>query len=185
MRAISLWQPWASAIAVGAKRVETRHWSTPYRGPLAIHAAKRKNINELIYHSATWGWCGALRPLGLTMGGNEKLWDLLPFGAIVATCELTDCRPTDSFTGAEIDMPRRPEGEKSDIYCWTERHMGNFELGRFGWILENIQPTRWPIPFKGAQGFFNVPDSLFEKPLTVAQQYANREQHGHFGAGHS
>ena len=35
MKAISLWQPWASAVALGSKRVETRSWSTSYRGPLA------------------------------------------------------------------------------------------------------------------------------------------------------
>lgn len=39
MKALTLWQPWASLIAVGAKTIETRSWSTTYRGPLAIHAA--------------------------------------------------------------------------------------------------------------------------------------------------
>ena len=41
MLALSLWQPWASAIAVGAKVFETRHWATERRGLIAIHAAKR------------------------------------------------------------------------------------------------------------------------------------------------
>src|SRR3972149_12240119 len=40
MKAISLWQPWASLIAVGAKKYETRSWDTPYRGPLVICASK-------------------------------------------------------------------------------------------------------------------------------------------------
>ncbi len=40
MKAITLWQPWATLVAIGAKRFETRSWSTHYRGPLAIHAAK-------------------------------------------------------------------------------------------------------------------------------------------------
>src|SRR6266446_8164646 len=34
-------QPWATLIALGAKRIETRSWSTSYRGPLAIHASGR------------------------------------------------------------------------------------------------------------------------------------------------
>lgn len=42
MKALTLWQPWASLVALGAKRIETRSWSTTYRGPLAIHAAARK-----------------------------------------------------------------------------------------------------------------------------------------------
>lgn len=40
MRAISLLQPWATLVALGAKRRETRSWPTRYRGPIAIHASK-------------------------------------------------------------------------------------------------------------------------------------------------
>ncbi len=40
MKAITLHQPWATLVAVGAKRIETRSWATSYRGPLAIHAAR-------------------------------------------------------------------------------------------------------------------------------------------------
>lgn len=47
MKAISLWQPWASAIAVGAKRVETRSWATKYRGP---PDALIRQIKRAIYH---------------------------------------------------------------------------------------------------------------------------------------
>lgn len=43
MKALSLHQPWASAIALGLKHLETRSWATSYRGPLAIHAARRCN----------------------------------------------------------------------------------------------------------------------------------------------
>lgn len=41
MKAITLWQPWASAIDLGMKRVETRGWKTSYRGELVICAATR------------------------------------------------------------------------------------------------------------------------------------------------
>ena len=41
IRIISLWQPWASLIALNLKQYETRSWGAPYRGKLAIHAAKR------------------------------------------------------------------------------------------------------------------------------------------------
>lgn len=40
MKGLSLTQPWATLVAIGAKRIETRIWATSYRGPLAIHAAK-------------------------------------------------------------------------------------------------------------------------------------------------
>lgn len=44
MKAISLWQPWASLIACGAKIYETRDWAPPRNligQPIAIHAAKK------------------------------------------------------------------------------------------------------------------------------------------------
>src|SRR5260370_42147173 len=41
MKALTLWQPWASLVAFEEKKVETRTWATKYRGPLAIHAAVR------------------------------------------------------------------------------------------------------------------------------------------------
>jgi hypothetical protein len=41
MRALSLWQPWASLIYDERKLIETRHWYMSCIGPLAIHAAKR------------------------------------------------------------------------------------------------------------------------------------------------
>lgn len=38
MKALTLYQPWASLIADGRKTVETRSWGTKHRGLLAIHA---------------------------------------------------------------------------------------------------------------------------------------------------
>lgn len=40
VRALSVRQPWAALIVDGVKDVENRTWSTPHRGPLAIHAAR-------------------------------------------------------------------------------------------------------------------------------------------------
>lgn len=47
VKAISLWEPWASLMRSGAKTVETRSWYTSYRGPLLICAAKRKDRDTL------------------------------------------------------------------------------------------------------------------------------------------
>jgi hypothetical protein len=41
MKCISLWQPFASAVALGIKKIETRSWMTYYSGPIAIHAAQK------------------------------------------------------------------------------------------------------------------------------------------------
>ena len=40
VKALTMTQPWASLVAIGENTIETRSWSTRYRGPLAIHAAK-------------------------------------------------------------------------------------------------------------------------------------------------
>ena len=44
MKAITLWQPWASMVAMGLKQNETRSWAPPKAligERIAIHAAKR------------------------------------------------------------------------------------------------------------------------------------------------
>lgn len=40
MRALTLKREWAWLVAAGHKRIENRSWTTPYRGPLMIHAGK-------------------------------------------------------------------------------------------------------------------------------------------------
>lgn len=40
LKALTLHQPWASLVAVGAKTIETRSRRISHRGPLAIHAGK-------------------------------------------------------------------------------------------------------------------------------------------------
>lgn len=136
MKAISLWQPWASAIALGLKSIETRGWATSYRGPLAIHAAKR--------------WAGDQREFGRIEHTLGRLPARVPLGAIVAVCTLSDCLST------------------YDLRCEVgsiERIYGDYRDGRYGWVLTDIRPLPEPIPFKGAQGFFNVPDELLHAVL--------------------
>lgn len=154
MRAISLHQPWASAVALGSKRIETRHWATPYRGPLAIHAAKRRMIGELLHAQSCYTWKGALAA-GNFIGRDRNLPETLPFGAIVAVCDLVDCRPTESFTVGELYHENVSAGDHDErLYKWTEADMGNFASGRFGWVLANIRALPEPVPCVGGQSFF-------------------------------
>lgn len=136
MKAISLWQPWASAIANGVKQFETRSWRTDYLGPIAIHAARKKDREARIifeglqnipeFHAAFY------------VKGQDK-FDDLPFGAIVAT--------------ARICMVGEVEWFKiSDL----ERALGDYTTGRFAWKLEEIKRLEQPVPCIGHQGFFNV-----------------------------
>jgi hypothetical protein len=47
MLCLTMTEPWASLVACGAKRIETRSWGTDHRGPLAIHAANGMTGNAL------------------------------------------------------------------------------------------------------------------------------------------
>lgn len=40
VRTLTMIDPWGTLVALGAKRIEIRSWSTPHHGPLAIHVAK-------------------------------------------------------------------------------------------------------------------------------------------------
>jgi len=130
MKAISLWQPWASLMAIGAKTIETRSWSTTYRGPLAIHASKRlvlPNDPEFLK---------AVKDLGL-------LDRELPLGAIVGTCELYDCIPVEKATATFF---RRPD---------KEILFGDWSPGRYLWLTQNFKRFDIPIPARGKQGLWD------------------------------
>ena len=134
MKALSLWQPWASLIAAGVKKVETRHWPTAYRGPIAIHAAKRlesdcgEELDELCLEEFGCHWRTSL-----------------PRGAIVATANLVACeRMFEQYT---IDSPYPG---RIEFVC------GNWEEGRFAWLLQNVVPLKQLVPYRGMQGLFNA-----------------------------
>mgnify|MGYP002626039925 CR=1 FL=1 len=159
MKCISLWQPWASAVAIGSKRIETRSWSTKYRGPLLIHAAKRCHRGELRELERINFWRGAMASL---LGAAEHMHsdEWLPFGALVAIADLVDCRPTSQFDPSELRAARRPSWSTSNYYDWCEADLGDFSAGRFGWVLENVRCISPSIPYRGFQQLFEVSESL-------------------------
>jgi hypothetical protein len=157
VKAISLWQPWASLIAIGAKRIETRSWSANYVGPLAIHAAKR--------------WTGEMYRLCLTEPFQSALIphfetpEALPLGCIVATCRLIGCAPVRDRPyspifedSAEIDIIEIPPDGR-------EREFGDYTPGRFAWVLTDIVRLRAPVAVTGRQGFFEWDPSAHFVPV--------------------
>lgn len=136
MRALSLTQPWASLVVIGAKRVETRSWYTQFNGRIAIHASLKwaDDDKEL---------CGE-EPFrtALHAGGYEGPADL-PRGAIIGTAFLYGCRFTEDVA------PQLSE---------TEREFGNYERGRYAWFLRDPFRLTEPIPMRGALGLWRVPE---------------------------
>ena len=137
MKAISLWQPWASLWLSPRKIHETRHWPTAHRGWMAVHAAKRF---EKDHHPE-------LAQILRAEFGASWFKDL-PTGAIIGMVNIIDCIPTEVIRAADHSV--------DDMEC------GNFGPGRFGWQRREFKLLPEPIPFRGLQGVFNVPDELMQ-----------------------
>ncbi len=144
MRGISLYEPWATLIALGEKRYETRSWSTAYRGPLLICASKRK-LSLYQYPP--------IKKVLEVFVRHGLFFDDLEFGYALAIVDLTDVYRADDLL--HVDRFYGLLGE-------NEKFFGNFSPGRFAWKLENIRRLKNPIPIKGKQGLFNVPDDLIK-----------------------
>jgi len=137
MKAISIIEPWASLIKEGYKHIETRSWQTEYRGELYIHASKTK----------------------LTKREREKhgeLFELLGdtdfgHGHLIAKCNLVDCRLiTDDLIK---EVKKNPKEFISGFYT----------VGRYAWVLEDIEVLETPIPIRGRLGLW-----AFEEAKAVA-----------------
>lgn len=141
MRAITVRQPWAWAIAAGHKLVENRSAGFPatYRGPLLIHASK------------AWSKRGGTDPRikgrwhGLRLGSDLDAVDFRDrLGVVLALAELTDAHPD---TGC-----CRPWGESEYVGSDQQLHRGVLHL-----LLEDVRRLPEPVPCRGALGLWTPP----------------------------
>jgi activating signal cointegrator 1 len=128
VRALSLTQPWATAVAIGIKQWETRSWPTSVRGEIAIHAAK-----------GFPRWAKDFAQEEQDAGRLPK--GQLPLGSIVCLAELIECRQAETV-----------DKEIGDI----ERSYGDYSDGRFAFKLINVRPLAEPVLWRGALGFWSV-----------------------------
>ncbi|MHB8272006.1 ASCH domain-containing protein [Bradyrhizobium sp.] len=124
MKAISLWQPWASLIACGAKPFETRHWAPPREligQTIAIHAAKKVDkdaaamATDIMYGQfdnhgglaermeASWGIYGDADNLMVKFGDT-----IMPVGFSSAPQDVKPLIPPPRATGRQkfFDLPQ-------------------------------------------------------------------------------
>ena len=133
MKAITLTQPWATLVAIGAKKIETRSWRTNYRGPLAIHAGKglgafsEADIVALMRSSPFFE--------ALTAAGFGEIYKL-PRASIVCITNIENCVPT-------TEMNKFPVSPELDF--------GDYNPGRYAWYLGPVKRLENSIPAKGAQ----------------------------------
>jgi len=133
MKALTVRQPWAWAIAHGGKNVENRTWYTAYRGPFAIHAALKDDVDGHRDHRI-------LRAMGEAIeDADEDRFDYI-YGALIAAVELVD---------VHSDLARSCDcGPWADPYAWH-------------WVLADAWPLPEPIPATGRQGLWvPAPDLL-------------------------
>jgi single-strand DNA-binding protein len=140
MLALSLWQPWATLVAVGAKRIETRSWR--YKGEvpvqLAIHATKT-------FPPAARALCSEEPYQTVLRVNGYRSPESLPLGRVLATCTLLQCVPVETC---------RPDD-------YAELAFGDYTPGRFGWLLDDVRRLDPPVQARGAQGLWR-----WEPPVT-------------------
>lgn len=140
MRAISLHQPWATAMALGFKTFETRDWRPQVDAPfdMAIHAAKVWRPEQVRFYSN-------MRTV------HPDLPAEMPLGKIVAVVSVR------AFHRTEEAAPGLGRVE----LLW-----GNYDPLRWAWETSNLRVLREPLAWRGQQGFFAVPDSVLRGALT-------------------
>lgn len=124
MKALTIWQPYAQAIAIGLKKFETRSWSTKYRGKIAIHTS--------------------VKPLSKERKLLAEKYDIknFSFGEIIVIADLTDCiLMTENFIKSqpqsELDLGNWCIGNYAwkleNIQILTQPQKANGKQGLWDW----------------------------------------------------
>lgn len=147
MKAITLWQPWATMAVLGIKQHETRSWPTKYRGQLLIHAAARferawlETVVQAIEHVLA---VDVPRPLHRFINSSAYRYPgAYAVGALVGFVDVTDCYAVESAHSQGLDAA-----------------LGDYSAGRWAWQLQGAVPFANPIPCRGRQGFWNYEPGL-------------------------
>jgi hypothetical protein len=156
MKALSIWQPYASLVAVGEKRIETRIWGTKHRGLLAIHAMQKWDA-DLWRTSRVSPVEEALRRHDLYSGPEEESHGNLAFGAVLCYVDLLDCvTVVRTKMGVRLGGPRPLDGsDRSEVYndllSENELAFSVFQPGRYAWIMRLVHRFEVPIAAPGAR----------------------------------
>ncbi len=156
MKAITIWNPWASLIAIGVKPHETRSWATNYRGQIAIHAAQKdvhKIMRELPHDVLVAMYDNLYKGYGIKSGALSRLAD--EQGHIIATAMLAECWQVIEHTPTAIIL-RQSNGIGVDKIPIDAPYLmfGDYSVGRYIWGLANVCKLPEPIPAKGMQGLW-------------------------------
>lgn len=155
-RALTLTQPWATLVSIGAKHYETRSWPTNYRGWLAIHAAKNYPSEcRKLWHTHL-AYRRALQAVGYEDPRE------LPCAAVLCVARVVGCMSTNHWRPADDSdefafgnyAPDRYAFQLKDI-----RHLNQRGLNRFNQV-------------RGKLGFWTLPQPITEQDLLPTGEQA-------------
>lgn len=128
MKVLSIKEPYATLIKDKVKFIETRSWKTNYRGVLYIHASKSKVGKDILNKKSL-----------------SKLYniDKLNYGKIICKCKLIDCIVMDTNFINKVKL------NNNEYIC------GDYKIGRYAWILDDIEVLDNFIDTNGRLGIWN------------------------------
>lgn len=142
MKVLSLLQPWATLVVIGAKKIETRSFRTKYRGPILIHAGiKMGRDQEYLIFS---------EPFHSALKNLKEL----PLGKIIGSVTIKEVVETELICAF-------PSTASHDLLTEVEKSFGDYSNGRFAWLLESPHSFKHHIPFIGGVGFTKDFDERF------------------------
>lgn len=128
MKVISLMQPWATLVVIGAKKIETRSWNTKHRGEILIHASKKMTRAQRVLADSV--------PF-IDAFDHEDV-DELHLGCIIGKVEIVETVPSEilnerlnekaNIFNSGFLFPNKPQMELA---------FGDYSPGRYGWLLSN------------------------------------------------
>jgi hypothetical protein len=133
MKVLSLLQPWATLVVIGAKKIETRSWNTKYSGHLLIHASKKMDSSqkEILKSDPFWECL--------------KHLEELPLGKIIGKVELVKTTSTEFLQNSISNQ---------------ELAFGDYGPKRYGWLLKDPVAFSHEIPIKGSLSLWDFDDRI-------------------------
>jgi len=187
MRALTLRQPWATLVVLGEKGIETRG----FRPVTALAVGQWFGVHASqapVDMRATV----ALRTFERALarhGFNQ--WAELPRGALLGFAQYAGAARTEELLRAR-DLTDRGDQVRQALRGWPvplsyqEQCFGDYGADRWGWRLPDVRRLPLPLPCRGSQGLWELPDALRVEALRQLEQTGapliSREGHAHGGS---
>jgi hypothetical protein len=155
MRALTLWQPWASAVATRRKPIENRSWAPPRNligQPFALHAGKHWDDRATLI-------CGI----------DPRASDLLPIdddileirGAVIGIATIDRVIVPDAALGTDEHVDALTDLQR----LWYS--------GSYGWVLRDVVRLPEPVHCRGFRNLWTLPLAI---EAAVVAQLASRSR---------